>query len=189
MTKKEDNYMKRHKDIMSNIGLFYLIILAFFAVPLLGAFVVVLIKGVTDYRHAILIGGVVILIIALFSFVQFLRRIFQKIRQDGLAANQDAKEKMNRGEPVQISMFNGLLTFTYGGQQYANVLPYHQEGRGNSALLPGVAETQNQPSDLIVRLKELSELRKQGVINEDEFQTIKTRLIAGSDAPSDDATE
>lgn len=174
--------------IMSNIGLFYLIILAFFAIPLLGAFVVVFIKGVADYRHAILVGGAVILVIALYAFVQFLRRTFRKIRQDGLAANQDAKGKMNRGEPVQISMFNGLLTFTYGGQQYANALPYHQESQGNLPLLPSAAERQHQPPDMVLRLKELSELRKEGVINEDEFQTIKKRLIAGPDTRPD-ATE
>ncbi|MDM8551835.1 SHOCT domain-containing protein [Desulfobacterales bacterium HSG2] len=177
--KKKNGYIKRQVYMMSSIGLFYLIIIGFFAVPLLGASVVVLIRGVADYRNVILAAGALILIIILFALVQFSRKKFRKIRQDGFAANHEFKEKMNRGEPVQISIFKGLLTLTYGGQQqYANALPCHQE---NTALLPDMTEKQNQPLDLIVRLKELSELRNQGVITEDEFQTIKTRLIKGSD--------
>ncbi len=174
MTKK-DNYLKRQVHILSNIGLFYLIILAFFAIPLLGAFVVILIKGISDFRHAILIGGGLILLLALFGLTQFVRSTFRKIRQDGFAANEEARERASRGEPVQISVFNGLLTLTYGGERHANAaLPYRQDGAETPVQLPCTTE---QRSDLITQLKTLSDLKNQGAITEDEFEIIKARLI------------
>ncbi len=175
MAKKND-YVKRQVDILSSLGLFYIILIALFAVPLMGAFVVVIIKGVVDFRYGIMFGGALIFIIILFYLVKLFRAMFSKIRQDGLTAKQDAKNKAARGEPVQISVFNGLITFTYGGQTYQNALPGQWKKQG-AELLPYMEENQNQISDVITQLKELSELKNQGVINEDEFQTIKTKLI------------
>ncbi|MCP4348305.1 MAG: SHOCT domain-containing protein [Desulfobacterales bacterium] len=175
MAKKND-YVKRQVDILSSLGLFYIILIALFSVPLMGAFVVVIIKGVVDFRYAIMFGGALIFIIILFYLVKLFRAMFAKIRQDGLTAKQGAKNKAARGEPVQISVFNGLITFTYGGQNYPNALPGQWKNQG-AALLPHMEENQNQVSDVVTRLKELSELKNQGVINEDEFQTIKTKLI------------
>ena len=178
---QEKPYTKRQLDILSQVGLFYLLIIAFFAVPLLGAFVIVLIKGVVDFRYAILLGGVLLLGIALFGLVQFLRKLFWKIRQDGVSTHQEMREKMRQGEQVQLSILNGLISFSYGGGVKA--LPGgHEDGSGPSALLPHVGEQKGQTQDLIVQLKELSELKKQGVIDEDEFQKIKARLIETPDS-------
>ncbi len=175
MAKKND-YMKRQMDILSSLGLFYIILMALFAVPVMGAFVVVIIKGVVDFRYAIIFCGALIFIIILFYLVKLSRAILGKIRQDGLTAKQDAKDKVSRGEPVQISVFNGLITFSYGGQTYPNALPGQWKNQ-DTALLPHMKENQNQVSDVVTQLKELSELKNQGVINEDEFQAIKTKLI------------
>ncbi|OQY56714.1 MAG: hypothetical protein B6245_17950 [Desulfobacteraceae bacterium 4572_88] len=181
---QEKPYTKRQLDILSQVGLFYLLIIAFFAVPLLGAFVIVLIKGVVDFRYAILLGGVLLLGIALFGLVQFLRKLFWKIRQDGASTHQEMREKMRQGEQVQLSILNGLISFSYGGGgRGVKALPGgHEDGSGPSALLPYVGEQKEPTRDLIVQLKELSELKKQGVIDEDEFQKIKARLIETPDS-------
>ncbi len=179
MTKKE-SYIKQ-ADIMSNLGLFYIILIAFFTVPLLGAFVVVLIKGIVDLKHVIVVGGGLLLIIALYALIRFLIKLFRKTRQDGFMTTREMKEKAGRGEPVQLSVFNGLLTFTYGGRGYISPLLPAQESQGILALPSGITEKQNQPRDLVTRLTELSDLRDQGVITEDEFQIIKKRLIRSSD--------
>ncbi len=52
----DNDLKKKQMYLLSNLGLFYLILIAFFAVPLLGAFVIVLIKGIIDFRYAILVG-------------------------------------------------------------------------------------------------------------------------------------
>ncbi|WP_207679263.1 SHOCT domain-containing protein [Desulfonema magnum] len=185
MTKK-NNYIKQ-TDIMSNLGLFYIILIAFFTVPLLGAFVVVLIKGLVDLKYVIIIGGGLLLTIALYALIRFLIRLFRKIRHDGFMTGQEIKKKASRGEPVQISVFNGLLTFTYGGRQ-GNITPLlpAQENQGNLALPPsGIAEKQSQTRDVVTRLTELSDLRDQGVVTEDEFHLIKKRLIRDADDSED----
>jgi hypothetical protein len=135
MTKKDD-YLKRQVYIMSNLGLFYIILIAFFAVPLLGAFVVVFIKGVVDLKYAIIIGGVILFIIALMYLIKFITRLYWKIREDGLTADQEIREKTGRGEPVQLSVFNGLITFTYGGRRYPEALMPYQEIPEHVAMLP-----------------------------------------------------
>ncbi|MDM8524620.1 SHOCT domain-containing protein [Desulfococcaceae bacterium HSG8] len=175
--KKKDDYIRRQVYIMSNLGIFYIIIVGFFAVPLLGAFVVVLIKGVVDLRYFIIIGGVLLSVIALYALIKFLQRMFRKIRQDGFAANQEIKEKMGQGEPVQISVFNGLLTLNYGGRQHTNALPFQE----NPALPNPMTEKQQQPSDLVTQIRGLADLREKGVITEDEFQKIKAKLINASE--------
>lgn len=177
---EEKPYIKRQADILSQVGLFYLLIIAFFAVPLLGAFVIVLIRGVVDFRYAILLGGVVLLGIALFWLVQFFRKVFWKIRQDGAGTHREMREKMRRGEQVQISVFNGLISLSYGGSPTA--LPSPENTGLTPPLLPHETEQHAQKPDLIGQLKELSELRQQGVIDEDEFQKIKARLIETPDS-------
>ena len=53
-------YMKRQLYMMSNLGLFYVILFALFGIPLLGTFVVVLIKGGLDFRYLILASGILL---------------------------------------------------------------------------------------------------------------------------------
>ena len=202
---KKDDHPGRQVHMMSDFGLFYLIIITFFAVPLVGAFVVVLIRGVADLRHLIIAGGAVLIVIALYLLVKALIsagsiisiRGYRKVRQDGLATNQDAKERSARGEPIQISVFNGLMTFTYGGAYLPGLPDIHRESSASStssdtlntlntsdtsdttALLPHMPDDHSDLShySIVRQLRELSLLRKQDIISEDEFQIIKTRLI------------
>jgi hypothetical protein len=180
----KNTYIKKQMNILSSIGLFYMIIVALFAIPLMGTFVVIAIQGVVDFKYAIIFGSVLLFIIVIFYMVNFFRVISNKIKGDSLNSIQSIKGKSLGGSPVQISAFNGLISFTYGNQIYHNninktqFLKYKKEHK--ASILPFcIKENQNQP-DIVTSLKELSELKKQGMINEDEFQTIKKNMIENS---------
>lgn len=170
-------YWKRQTDMLSSIGLFYLIIVGLFAIPLLGAFVVVLIKGLIDFRYAIYLGGFLIFLAVAYFLARWALGTYRKIKSDGMHAAGYARDRMGRGEPVQLSIFNGLVTFSYGGAKYMNALPHNRPEAGG--VLPPPAP--EQPPDVITKLKDLSELKEKGVIDEKEFQKIKMKLLADSE--------
>ncbi len=184
MTNK-NTYIKSQMNILSSLGLFYMIIITLFAVPLMGAFVIVIIQGVIDFKYAIIFGSALLLITAIFYLIKFFREASGKIRGDGSNVMQGVKSQLVNGTPVQVSIFNGLISFTYGKSispgSDMNLLPSGSMNTHNSPRLISCAnENQNHSMDVITRLKELSKLKKQGMINEDEFQVIKKNLIEDS---------
>jgi len=173
----KSDYMQRQMYMMTNLGLFYIIILALFAVPLMGTFVVVLIKSVLDFRYLILAGGIITLSLIIFFGARFIIRTVKGIKKDGITAFQDAQNQAGTtGEPVQIGMLNGLITFSYGRGNNDNKLQ-HQE---KVLLLP---DTSSKPEtfDTIQKIKELSEMKNRGIIDEDEFKVLKQNLIRECD--------
>lgn len=174
---EKNDYMKRQLDILSNLGMFYLIIIGLFAIPLCAAFVVVIINGVMDLKHLIMGIAIPAMIIIFLLAVRFARKLFLRLRSDGMSTYNDAARSMNRGEPVQISLLNGLVTFSYGRDRHAGALPYHA-GPDNPLLLPEQPSASlPQSVDIVSGLKDLAELKDQGIIDEAEFKTLKARLI------------
>jgi hypothetical protein len=174
MTGKKDDYLKRQAYMLSSLGLFYIILIGLFAIPLLAAFVVVLIKGVIDLKYAIIYGGVAVGILAVFFLARYLLKTYRRVRRDGYQTGQTVREKMKQGEPVQISVFKGMLTFTYGGRYHGGgPMPPTLEGPSPAGFLPEAPS----PPDVVTQLKELSNLKNDGIVSESEFQRIKDRLL------------
>lgn len=167
-------HMKRQLYMMSNLGLFYIILIALFGIPLLGTFVVVLIKGVLDFRYLIMASGIIVLALAIFYAGKFGLRFFRKMQTDGADAFRDAA---GRGQPVQLDLFNGLMTFSYGGRRSPAALP---GPGGPAALLPDMSSEpppRNPPRNPIDQIQGLVQLKKDGVIDEAEFLALKKKLI------------
>ena len=175
---ENDSYSKRQWFVMSNLWIFYLILIAMFSVPLLGTFVVILIKGALDFKYIIIGGGTFLMLILLLYLIFFIRKVSRKFKEDGFAAKNEVMEKMNQGEPVQISMFKGLVTFSYGGNKY-QALPYlnSQQGLPQNIQLLAEPEPKKTSSKILDQLKDLSALKNDNVINEEEFNLLKQRLI------------
>lgn len=172
--KLSTDYMHRQIYMMSSLGLFYIIIIALFAIPLLGAFVVVLIKGMMDLRYLILGAAIFLLSLAIFCIGRFTLRFFRKIRRDGFLAIGDARNRARQGGPVEIDFFNGLLTLSYGGRSAHSALSASGEP---PRLITDRSAKPCPTSDPAGQLKKLSDLEKQGVIDADEFQRLKAALI------------
>ncbi|CAN2041119.1 SHOCT domain-containing protein [Candidatus Magnetomoraceae bacterium gMMP-15] len=175
---KKEGYMKRQLYFMSNLGLFWIIIVGLFAVPLMGTFVVILIKGALDFKYVIISVGSLLTGLALFYGIRLFIRIYRRFKQGNSELGQELKDKIGRGDMMQVSMFGGLINFTYGGTRQADALAYHQENDNNILLLPQTTETKNQTEvNIVEQIKELCELKNQGVIDEEEFQILKKKLI------------
>ena len=170
-------YLKRQLYMMSNLGLFYVILIALFGIPLFGTFVVVLIKGVLDFRYLILATGIIVLGLTIFYVGKFAVRFFRKMRVDGTDAFRDAAGRAGRGQQVQLELFNGLMTFSCGGRRSPAALP---GPGGTTALLSDMSSKpilQNPPQNPLEQIQALAQLRNEGVIDEAEFLALKKKLI------------
>lgn len=173
----EMSYWRRQMYFLSSLGIFYVLIIALFGIPLLATFVVILIKGALDMRYFIIAGGCIGLVVFAVFAVRIMRRLWQRLRRDGQMAGQDIRRQLLLGNPFEVSVFNGMLKFSCG-QPGADGQPAiaHQE----QALLPHLAEP--GPTDILSQLAHLSELKQSGVIDDDEFKTLKTVLIEAQTA-------
>ena len=83
------------------------------------------------------------------------------------------------GQPVEISIFGGLLKFTAGQPWDAGnlSLPHHRP-----SLLP-CGKDRHAHTDIICQLQELSELKRTGAIDADEFNLLKGVVIEASASP------
>lgn len=173
----QSEYMQRQIHILSSVGLFYLIIIALFAIPLLATFVVVLIKGVFDFRYVILSVGAIVGCLVVYYICKLCYRLFRKIKQDGALAFGHAKEMAQRGESVQLRLLGGLFSLSYGGNN-GNRIPDQIGYNGQDPLLiDDTRASQVLMKDPVQQLKELSELKDKGIIDEEEFRKLKETLI------------
>ncbi len=181
----QSDYMKRQMDFMSSLGIFYILILALFGVPLMGAFVVILIKGVIDFRYVIFGLGIIGTALFIYFGIKFLIKFIQRIRKDGLNAFTSAQNSAARGESVRIDIFGGLITFSYGNRPENN-LPALSH---NEKLLLADGRNSSCLKDPIDRLKELSNLKKDGIIDNDEFKALKNNIMKSVNNPACDQNE
>ncbi len=186
---QKEGYFKRQLYIVGNLGLFYVIIIALFGVPLMGTFVVILIKGMIDMRYVILVGGTLLIIALLWFLIKRGRRYSQKVKQEGLIAGGAFRDALSRGEPVQLSLFNGLMTLSCGDPKGSRALPRQARGgEENVRLLPDAVETVDAEDAagavrVIRHLEKLKALKADGLVTEAEFSTIKARLLNAMDDP------
>lgn len=178
--KKRSDYFQRQIYILSNLGLFYIIIIALFAIPMVGAFVAVFIKGVIDLKYAIIFGSILILGGAVYFLSKLIIRLYRKFRKDGTIASQEFKDLLLQGTPVQISFLDGLVTVSSGkDSQTMKIVPNTPSicSDDNSQSIPLLPSSGESKDSIISQLKELSELKEKSVISEEEFQILKKKII------------
>jgi hypothetical protein len=169
--KKDKDYVKRQVYMLSNLGLFYVILLALFAVPLVGTFVVVLIKGIIDLRMLILPVALIAFGLMIYLIIRRLRRLLQRNYKDGEQLRDGFWQRKPHDQIIQISVFKGLFALTFGNPK---ALPTTKQ-----LALPS-QDCSNSEEDVLSQLKELVALKKAGDIDEDEFRILKTQLIENS---------
>jgi hypothetical protein len=171
-------YWKRQLYLLSSLGLFYVILIALFAIPLVGTCVVILIKGALDLRYFIIAGGCIGLAILVIFSIKALKKLWYRFKRDGLKAGEMVRRHQFMGQPVEISVLGGLLKFTTGQPRSAEqpALPHHRP-----FLLPNGTD-RDAAADIVYQLKGLSELKRAGTIDADEFNLLKAVLIETSAA-------
>jgi hypothetical protein len=169
-------YWKRQFYMLSSLGLFYAILIALFAIPLVGACVVILIKGVLDLRYFIFAGGCIGLVILGVLAAKALKRLWYRFKRDGSCAVEMLNRQQLMGQPVEISILGGLLKFTTGQPRPTGdpAIPHHRP-----ALLPHCRDRETA-TDIVYQLQGLRELKHAGTISADEFDLLKAMLIEDS---------
>ena len=162
--------------MLSSLGLFYVILIALFAIPLVGTFVVILIKGALDLRYLIIAGGFLGLVILGVIIIKALRRLWHHFIREGLKAGEMVRQHQYMGQPIEISLLGGLLKFTTGQLQAPENLSLAHRP---PSLLP-YGKDQQAHTDIICQLQGLSELKRAGSIDTDEFNLLKGVLIEAS---------
>lgn len=174
----KDSYWRRQFYFASSIGIFYILILALFGIPLVGTFVVILIKGALDLRYLIIAGGAVGAVLLGWLAYRGLKRLGRRLHRDGTLAGQEARHSLLMGKPVEISIFNGMFKFSCGQVtgDAPLALPHAEQ-----ALLP--EQTGQAPiPGILDQLTRLAELKRTGAIDDEEFNLLKTLLIESSAA-------
>jgi hypothetical protein len=166
-------YWQRQLYFLSSLGLFYIILIALFAIPLVGAFVVILIQGAFDLRYVIIAAGCLGMVVLGFVAFNVVRRLWRRFQRDGLAVGEDARRSLLMGKPVEITIFNGLMKFTCGHEKSSS-LPAIEHVKQN--LLPHDTRP-SSVTDILDRLQHLSELKQTGAIDEEEFNLLKAMLL------------
>ena len=174
----KDSYWRRQLYFASSIGIFYILILALFGIPLIGTLVVILIKGALDMRYVIIAGGCVGAVLLAWFVYRSLKRLWQRMRRDGSLASQEARRSLLMGKPVEISIFNGMLKFSCGQTSAHDPLGLPH---GEQALLPEHTEAPSA-AGILDQLDRLATLKRTGAIDDAEFNLLKTMLIESSTA-------
>jgi len=176
----KDGYWQRQFYFLRSLGIFYVILIALFAIPLLGTFVVILIKGALDLRYVIIAGGLAGLIVLCWFAVKLCRRLWFRFRQNGSLVRKEVRRNLLLGKPVELSIFNGMVKFSCGHDQADTRPALPQENR---PLLPS-ANGNTNAADILDQLQHLAELKQTGAIDTDEFETLKAMLIESSASSS-----
>jgi hypothetical protein len=172
----DQGYWKRQLYMLSSLGLFYIILIALFAIPLVGTFVVILIKGALDLRYFIIAFGCLGFTVLGAIIVRGLRKLWLRFRSDGSAAGKAVLCQEFMGQPMEVSIFGGLLKFTVGNP-HANesLAPPHRK-----PLLLSERADRDAVTDIVYQLQGLTELKRAGAIDSEEFNLLKTVLIEAS---------
>lgn len=173
----KEGYWRRQFHLFSSIGIFYVIIFALFGIPLLGAFVVVLIKGAMDMRYAIITVGCIIVGLGLWLMFKAGKRLFARIRKNSVMAGEQVREGLLLGQPMEISVLNGVVKFSCGPKPD---LPLPAISAVSRPLLPDAATPPDTVVDIVDHLDRIAALHRSGVISEAEFSVLKSRLMASA---------
>jgi hypothetical protein len=141
-----------------------------------GTCVVILIKGALDLRYFIIAGGCIGLAILAICIIKAMKKLWYRFNRDGLKASEIMRRHQLMGQPVEISVLGGLLKFTAGQPRSEENLdpPYHRP-----SLLPHCTD-RDAATDIVYQLQGLSELKRAGTIDADEFNLLKAVLIEAS---------
>ncbi len=171
----------------SNMMTFYSLLFVLIAIPFLLIVSLVWLTGVIGFSTYIF---VFLGLLAAFIGWRVYRRwhIFKaKLAAQGAEMGDIVKEATRSGKDVEISVMNGLLTFRYHGRRQAPPLalaasPLALEapaGLEQRDIMAGeYGEDWQEPSRLRRELEGFMRLRDAGVISPEEFEAIKSRLMA-----------
>ena len=162
--------------MLSSFGLFYVILIALFAIPLVGTCVVILIKGALDLRYFIIAGAFIGLAIMGIFVIRALKALWRRFGRGDFGTGEIVRRYPFLGQPMEISVLGGLVKFTTGQPSSPEhpALPHRR-----SSILTHCTD-QDASADIICQLQGLSELKRSGTIDADEFKLLKAVLMKSS---------
>ncbi|MDL2269442.1 hypothetical protein LJC71_08735 [Desulfosarcina sp. OttesenSCG-928-A07] len=174
----KEGYWRRQFYLLSSIGIFYIILFALFGIPLLGAFVVVLIKGAMDMRYVIITAGCIAAGVGVWFLIRGIRRLLARMRQNGSMTGEQIRQNLLLGQPMELSVLNGVIKLSCGPAPKA---PQPELSHAPLALLPD-STTPDHVVDILDHLDRIAALHRSGIITEEELTLLKSRLTASVEA-------
>jgi len=169
------------KHILTQLGIFYLLIISLMVIPLLATFVVVLIKGIIDMQYVIIVGGGLLAAAFVFWLIKAAIRFIRRLRSNNDQMEDHIHKKMDAGDAVEVSVLGGLFKIQYKGKKS---LEGQSPDIGYKSPLMLTHTTSDGTIDVVAQLQTLSALKNAGEIDEAEYNTIKNQLIySGSEPP------
>jgi len=180
----------------ANMMTFYSLLFVLLAIPFVLIVALVWLTGVIGFSTYIFLflGAVA----AFISWRVYRRwQLFKaKLAAQGAEMGDIVKEAARQGKDVEVSLMNGLLTFRYQGRRSAPPLPLAAAPLALAAPLeldeanmdaPASGAEWQAPSRLRQELEGFLRLREAGVISAEEFEAIKSRLMARFADPGPEA--
>jgi hypothetical protein len=166
----------------SNMMTFYSLLFVLVAIPFLLIVSLVWLTGVIGFStYIFLFLGAVAGLIGWRVYRRW-QQFKARLAAQGAEMGDIVKEAARSGKDVEVSVMNGLLTFRYHGRRQPPPLSLAAPtlALAAPAELEGAAyePTWQEPSRLRQELEGFSRLRDAGVISPEEFEAIKTRLMA-----------
>ncbi|MBM4289314.1 MAG: hypothetical protein FJ135_14435 [Deltaproteobacteria bacterium] len=170
----------------SNMMTFYSLLFFLLTIPFILIVALVWLTGVIGFSPWIS-GGMVVL--AAFFCWRLYRR-WQKLKARLAAQSSEygdiVKEATKSGKDIEVSVLNGLVTFRYQGKRHPAPLqlapphlaleaPHGLEVETVEAV--SIHDALGEPGRLRQELEGFVRLRDSGVISEEEFEAIKSRLM------------
>ncbi len=123
--------------------------------------------GIINYMLWIFIGGVVIIIVAVYY-------IYRRMKEEGKTLKETLRSPMFSGRPVEVSVLGGLASFKMGRPDNMPTLGNDQSKQ--------FLQLEDSSSMRIRELTELANLLENNLISRDEYNIAKRQIFKSFDS-------
>lgn len=166
MTLEKKIFMKlnseQNKGIFNGVFLGYFVLLMHVLLILVLGVVVVLIKGIYDFRWFLFAGGAIFVLGSGYFF-------YRKLKESNRSLREAINDPALQGKTLEISLFGGMASVKLGSNNDQPQLIHLAEGNAPALL--------EAPRSQVQELSDLAKMLEDDLISREEFGRLKKQLI------------
>ncbi len=161
---------------------FYSLMIFLIAIPFILIVSLVWLNGILGFSTWIFAAFVCLCAWGYWRLYRYWQNLKSRMAQQGSEFQDLVRQATQSGKDLEISLLNGVFTLRYHGPAALTLPPGHSQPLALEGPLTLEPETEGPqawlpPERLREELAEFIRLRDSGVINAEEFDRIKTRLL------------